>query len=1041
MHKRFFFNSISGLLIFGRLLIGLGIWAVSATPVSGQEQEPATNADRVDVTESDPQEAARLESQLIKNTRQLTFEGKRAGEGYFSADGKQIVFQSERDPANPFYQIYLMDLENGDVEKVSPGIGKTTCAWIHPEGDKVLFASTHADPDAEKKQKEELEFRASGKERRYAWDYDPFFDLWEYDRKTKKYKQLTTAKGYCAEGSWSPNGKLIAFASNRRAYSADLTEKEQKLFEIDPAYMNDIYIMNADGSKVRQLTTSPGYDGGPFFSPDGEQICWRRFSENGAIAEIMVMNVDGSNQRQLTKMNKMSWAPYFHPSGEYLIFTTNRHGFGNFELYLVAAKGRSQPVRVTFTQGFDGLPVFLPGGNKISWTTNRTSSKKSQIFIADWNHKLALKKLGLTDGVAKSDPETESANQLGAMTAKLTSADFRPEDILRHVDYLCRKELGGRMTGTKGERLATAYVASYMDTLGLQPAGKDGSWYQEFSFPAGAKLGKGNELKLGDQVAELNQDWRPLTFSGNGKFASAPVVFGGYGIVAPKAEGQEEYDSYVHLDVKDKWVMVFRFLPEDISPERRQYLSPYSGLRRKAMVARDKGARGIIVVSGPSSKVRKQLVPLQEDSKLSGTSIAVVSVTDKFAEKLMSKTKRGLAESQERLDKGGLMIGFDLKQSLAAQVEVQQVKKTGRNVVGRLVVGDKPSDDALLVCAHIDHLGTGPSSSSLARDEERFGIHVGADDNASGVAAMLEVAEYLVGQKRAGKLDANRDIIFAGWSGEELGLHGSKAYVKMRRAGYMKEMMKAHAGLGGAGDSSSDNASPKVGGVTINLNTIPIYGMISGCFNMDMVGRFEKKLILQGIGSSSDWRSAIERRNAPIGLPLSLVDDTNLPTDATSFYEAGVPILSAFTGSHRDYHTPRDTPEKLNYEKAAQIAKLMGLIVRGFSLADAPPTYTKAEAQPQERPRAGLRAYLGTIPDYGEDVTGVLISGATKGAPAAQAGLKSGDIIIELAGKKIENIYDYTYAIEALKIGKKTTVVVNRNGKELKFDITPSSRN
>ena len=804
--------------------------------------------------------------------------------------------------------------------------------------------------------------------------------------------------------------------------------------------MNEIYVMNADGSNVKRLTNVPGYDGGPFFSADGKKICWRRFAPNGATAEIMMMDIDGSNQRQLTKLNNMSWAPYFHPSGKYLIFTTNRHGFGNFELYLVAAEGRSQPVRVSFTKGFDGLPVFLPGGKKISWTTNRTASKQSQIFVANWNHELALKRLGL-DSVVKVDPETEAANKQGTMTAKLTSADFRPEDILRHVDYLCRRELGGRLTGTKGERMATAYVASYLDSLGLQPAGEKGSWYQEFSFPAGAKLGENNQLALNDEPAKLNEDWVPLTFSGNGDFKGAPVVFGGYGIVAPKTEDQEEYDSYVHLDVKDKWVMVLRFLPEDISPERRQFLSPYSGIRRKAMVARDKGAKGIIVVSGPTSKVRRQLIPLQEDSKLSGTSIGIVSVTDAFAGKLLSNSKRDLKTLQKKLDSGALMIGFDLKQTLSASIEVKQVRKTGRNVLGRLIVGDKPSGDALIVCAHIDHLGMGPSSGSLARDDERQGIHVGADDNASGVAAMLEVAEFLAAQKKAGKLDAYRDVIFAAWSGEELGLHGSKAYVKMRRAGYMEEMMKAHAGLLGNDKDGKQDEANKVGPVKMDVANIPIYGMISGCFNMDMVGRFDKKLILQGIASSSDWKSAIEQRNAPIGLPLSLINDTNLPTDATSFYEAGVPILSAFTGSHSDYHTPRDTPEKLNYDKAAQIAKLMGLIVRGFTLSEAPPAFTKAELQAQDRPRAGLRAYLGTIPDYGEEVTGVLISGATKGAPAEKAGLKSGDVIVELAGKKIENIYDYTYAIEALKIGKKTTISVMRDGKRIQFELTPSSRN
>ena len=315
--------------------------------------------------------------------RQLTFEGRRAGESYFSADGRQMIFQSEREPGNPFFQIYLMNLESGDTQRISPGTGKTTCAWIHPQGDRVLFASTQEDPDAKLEQQQELEQRASGKERRYAWDYDLFYDIYEYDLAGRTYRPLTREKGYDAEGSWSPDGSLIAFASNRSAYEQQLTAEQQKAFELDPAWANEIYLMNADGSNVRRLTTTPGYDGGPFFSPDGKRICWRRFAENGATAEVMTMNIDGSDQRQLTKLGAMSWAPYFHPSGRYLIFTTNRHGFANFELYLVDAEAQHEPVRVTHTPGFDGLPVFSPDGSQLAWTAGRTVSGQSQIFMAE----------------------------------------------------------------------------------------------------------------------------------------------------------------------------------------------------------------------------------------------------------------------------------------------------------------------------------------------------------------------------------------------------------------------------------------------------------------------------------------------------------------------------------------------------------------------------------------------------------------------------------------------------------------------------------
>ncbi len=288
---------------------GLG---VADDPEAAKQAEP--DAAKVADNAEAKAEAARLEAGLISNTRQITFEGRRAGEGYFSADGTRMVFQSERDPSNPFYQIYVTDLETGDIERVSPGYGKTTCAWIHPDGNRVLFASTQDDPSAKDKQKAEIELRASGKQRRYAWDYDENFELYFKDLPSGEFTRLTNARGYDAEGSYSPDGTQIAFASNRQAYSRELTDREQQQFDIDPAFMNDIYIMNADGTNVRQLTDVAGYDGGPFFSPDGQRICWRRFSEDGATAEVYTMKTDGTDVKRLTNIGAMSWAPSSIPA-------------------------------------------------------------------------------------------------------------------------------------------------------------------------------------------------------------------------------------------------------------------------------------------------------------------------------------------------------------------------------------------------------------------------------------------------------------------------------------------------------------------------------------------------------------------------------------------------------------------------------------------------------------------------------------------------------------------------------------------------------
>ncbi len=1000
-----------------------------------------------DVLQSDPQQAELLQGTLLSDIRQLTFDGRRAGEGYFSKDGRQLVFQSEREPGNPFFQIYLMDRETGDIHRISPGIGKTTCAWVHADGSKVLYASTQYDAAAEQKQTDELKLRASGEKPRYSWDYDPTYDLVEFDVKTGDYQRLTQAEGYDAEGSYSPDGKWICFASNRRAYSGELTAEEQELFDIDPASAMDLYLMRSDGSQLKRLTTAIGYDGGPFFSPDGQQICFRRFSKDGATAEIMLMNVDGSNQRAVTRMGAMSWAPFFHPSGDYLIFTTNRHGFGNFELYMIDVEGRHAPVRVSYRAGFDGLPVFAPNGNSLLWTSNGGNSQ-SQIFEAKWNDATARQLLGLNK--TAQEPASGSLAE-AANSARLTAPGFSAADIGRHVDYLCRPELGGRLTGTEGERNATAYVAAYLESLGLKPAGRDGTFFHEFEFVSSVKLGPKNTLAMtrvavGDEARpepaqyEVNEDWRPVFFSQEGQLEQTAVVFAGYGIVAPPPEATSgaptvaqsafnsgEYDSYVHLDVTDKWVMVFRNMPQEISAERRQHLARYSGARYKAMVARDRGAKGLIFVSGPTSQVRSQLMPLEMDGTLGATSLSVISVSDNLATQWMQVAGEDLKEIQSELDAGEMAMGFELNGlQVSVNIDIEPVNSHGRNVLALLSAGDNLAattaamPEMVVIGAHIDHLGSGGGGGSLAKEEERGGVHRGADDNASGVAGMLEIAQYLGGEITSERSGLKRDILFAAWSGEELGLRGSQAF-----ADDFTELFPDRA-------QSIASASATTGPPSL-------YPAICANLNLDMIGRLRENLVLQGIGSSPYWSGAIERRNAVVQLPLVLQNDCHLPTDASTFFLHGVPILSAFTGSHEEYHTPRDVPELVNYDGAAKVARLMALITRDLVLADTRPLYQEQTAEPEMR--ANLTAYLGTIPDYTQtDVKGVKLSGVTKGAPAEAGGMQSGDIIVELAGRKIENIYDYTYAIEALKVGQPTAAKVQRGKQTVELQITPASR-
>ena len=373
--------------------------------------------------------------------------------------------------------------------------------------------------------------------------------------------------------------------------------------------------------------------------------------------------------------------------------------------------------------------------------------------------------------------------------------------------------------------------------------------------------------------------------------------------------------------------------------------------------------------------------------------------------------KRSLKELQDKLDTGEMMAGVKLKDiTLGGHIDIKQEKRMGRNVLAKMSSGR--SDRApVLIGAHIDHLGPKAGTTSRAGKDEQELIHFGADDNASGVAGVFEIAEYLADQKKAGKLKMKRDAIFALWSGEELGLLGSAHYVRKMA----KDVLK--------------NEDAK------------LTGKLSAALNMDMIGRLQKNAVLQGVGSSDFWQGEIERRNVPVGLPILTQEDTYLSTDATSFYLRGVPILSAFTGAHEDYHTPRDTADKIDLAGTQKITRFMGLVMRGLITGEEEPEFKEMARPEKQGARAGLRAYLGTIPDYSQGkIEGLKLSGVTKGAPADKAGIKAGDIIVKLAGKEVKNIYDYTYVIEALKIGTEVPVEVMRGDKRVNLKITPGSR-
>lgn len=968
------------------------------------------------------------EAQFLSNVRQLIYDGKRSGEGYFSPDGKLMTFQSEREAGNPFFQIYILDFETGESHRVSPGIGKTTCSFIRPGADEVLFASTHLDPDAVKEQEEEIAIRKSGQARRYSWDYDVYMDIFSAKLDGSGIKRLTDAYGYDAEGSYSPDGSKIVFGSLRNGYPVDkLTPEDRKRMEVDPAYFGEIYIMNADGSNQTRLTDWPGYDGGPFFSPDGKLIIWRHFDESGMQADVYTMKPDGSDRRRLTDFGAMSWAPYFHPSQKYVVFASNKLGFSNFEVFMVDAAGEKEPVRVTFTDGFDGLPVFTPDGKKMVWTSGRTPGGESQLFIADWNDEAALAALaaapprnsnsdasmGSTMKVQPAVMQTASAGAITAAPGHEFSPGISASDLRADVDYLASDELEGRLTGSPGTQKAAAYIANQFKKLGLKPLGDSGTYFQEFPFTSGVKVVPGkNSMALvqqGDKAAttalKLDEDFRPLTFTADGE-AEGEVVFAGYGLSVPGDAGKG-YDSYANLDVKDKIVLVLRYIPEDASVERRQELNPYASLQFKALAARKQGAKALLIITGPTSPNAGELVPLSFDQGMGSAGILAATISGKTAEKLFAAAGKDLKTVQAELDKesshaeGGFAFP-NVKIKLAAAVERQ--KKYDRNVIALLPPAqEKTEGEYIMAGAHYDHIGHG-EIASLARQGEEGQIHNGADDNASGAATVLELAAALTQARNKNPEAFPRGIIFALWSGEELGIIGSSYFAE----------------------------NP-----TVPLEKIVAY------FNFDMVGRLkDNTLVLQGIGSSSNWRKLIEKRNVMAGFNLVLQDDPYLPTDVTAFYPKGIPVIAFFTGSHEDYNRPSDDPETLNYEGMERIGSFAYKLILDVEKEPERPNYAQVERkQGQGGGRASLRAYLGTVPDFvPSDIEGVKLSSVRAGGPADKAGLKDGDIIVEFAGQKITNIYDYTYALEAAKIGEPADVTVLRDGKEVKLSVVPEVR-
>ena len=633
---------------------------------------------------------------------------------------------------------------------------------------------------------------------------------------------------------------------------------------------------------------------------------------------------------------------------------------------------------------------------------------------------------------------------LGAAGSAAAQEPASPRAI---VEYLADDELEGRLTGSPGIRKAADYIIEQLEAIGAEPLPGAGGFRQPFSYTAGV-TDTGSAIRMestgatrvpgglettslavaSSSTVSSNGDPAPvppappavppggtglaapaappvpdtlsiraLSFSDTGR-AEGQFVFAGYGLSVPETD-DFSYDSYATLDVTDKIVVVFRYFPEDAEGELRATLARYAGLRYKALAARERGAAGLVVVTGPRSPNAGALVPLTFDTAVSDSGIVAVTVNGELGAAIIESAGDPIEEVQASLDSANPHVtGFELPLEGSLDVRLERREATGHNVIGYLppTGGAGLGKPYVLLGAHYDHLGRGRGGDSLARGDEAGQIHNGADDNASGVAAVLAAGARLAAAERG------RGVILAFWSGEELGLLGSADFVQQ---------------------------------APVPMDQVAAY------LNFDMVGRLEDNpLNLQAVGSSSIWTALAEELNEPIGLDLTFVSDPYLPTDVGSLNAAEVPSLNFFTGSHEDYHRPTDDADTLDYEGIDRIVDLATAVASNLVTRPDAPDFIRVERVQQRGGGATMRIFTGTIPDYTQEVEGLSISGVIGGGPAAAAGVAGGDVIVGLAGQTVTNIYDYMYALDLLKVGEPAEVVFLRAGERMTTELIPRVR-
>jgi len=877
----------------------------------------------------------------LKNLRQLTFGGDNA-EAYWSFAGDRLILQSNRKPYQ-CDQIEILPVAGGEPKLVSTGKGRTTCAYFLKGDQEIVYASTHATsptcptpPDNSKG---------------YLWALFEY-DIYKANADGSNLRNLTPQPGYDAEATVCPVDGSIIFTSDR---SGDL----------------ELYRMDADGKNVRQLTDAWGYDGGAFFSADCTKIVWRASRPQGkdlddykallaqdlvkpTKMDLYVANADGSDARQITYLPGASFAPFFFPSGKRVIFSSNylNPRSAEFDLFAVDIDGANLE-RITFTGGFDGFPVFSPDGKTLSFSSNRrdvitkdgmevyrangkpAGTHDTNVFVADW-----------VDAPATAEaPETAAAGR-----------------IARAIAYLADDAREGRGVGTQGLDDALGYVQAELGKLGVEP-GVDG-WRQGFEVTTEVRRGAATALAL-DGKPLAPEDFGPLAVSASAT-AQGPIVAAGWGIV----DADTKLDDYKGKNVRNKIVLVHRFVPPDakLTPTQAAKLGD---LRYKAFVAKGKGAKALLVIDDGDPKAEEAPLPkLQAAESAAQIPILVVS------------------------RKAGAVLR---KSAHAAKLTValEPVRTKTANLVGVIKAGAAQKQPGVLVVgAHVDHLGMGGGPTAL--DPTVKAVHNGADDNASGVASLLEVARRLA----AHKAELQRDVYLVAFSAEEMGALGAAYFVK--------------------------NPPTKE----------PVIAML----NMDMVGRMKmNRLHVSGGESAKEFRDLVAPLCTAAKVDCTINGSGYGPSDHMQFYIAGVPVLFFFTGSHREYHTANDDAPTINAIGASRVALIAADAALAVANRAGTLTYVKTAPEILTGDVRRQGASLGTVPSYSEEPNqpkGVVLADVVPDGPAAKAGLKGGDRIVQIGTHEVASVPDLMFVLQQNKPGTQAVVTYVRDGKTQTVTVT-----